>query len=201
MKLLTNATWGQLLLVLCALDFIVAYQQQVASFRYNDLKKGYGLYPYKMQSKSCKQHPFGAPCLLRMKVSTSDSTQDHFDYDNIGASSSFDVEDASGDCSFPSTSIQQTVTTASKEMKIRRNIRAVGVTLSALLACTWGLVVLSGEGAWRYYVSGGICAAISHAITTPIDVIKVCRLAMSTFVTYAIALLMKVILPTDQKAN
>mmetsp|Transcript_1794 Transcript_1794/g.2658 ORF Transcript_1794/g.2658 Transcript_1794/m.2658 type:complete len:477 (-) Transcript_1794:522-1952(-) len=35
-----------------------------------------------------------------------------------------------------------------------------------------GVVSLSGPGAWRYYVAGGICASVSHAITTPIDVVK-----------------------------
>jgi len=28
------------------------------------------------------------------------------------------------------------------------------------------------DGAWRFFLSGGICAATSHAITTPIDVVK-----------------------------
>ncbi|KAL7580800.1 hypothetical protein ACA910_001078 [Epithemia clementina (nom. ined.)] len=37
-----------------------------------------------------------------------------------------------------------------------------------------GLVVLMirGTGDWRYYLSGGICAAFSHLIPVPVDVIK-----------------------------
>lgn len=31
----------------------------------------------------------------------------------------------------------------------------------------------SGPGSWRYYLAGGICASVSHTITTPIDVVKV----------------------------
>ena len=34
------------------------------------------------------------------------------------------------------------------------------------------LIKLSGFGAWRYYVAGGVCAAVSHAVPVPIDVIK-----------------------------
>lgn len=35
------------------------------------------------------------------------------------------------------------------------------------------ILKLSPPGCWRYYVAGGICASTSHAITTPIDVVKV----------------------------
>jgi solute carrier family 25 phosphate transporter 3 len=34
------------------------------------------------------------------------------------------------------------------------------------------LVSASGPGAWRYYLAGGLCAAISHSIPVPIDVVK-----------------------------
>jgi solute carrier family 25 phosphate transporter 3 len=44
-------------------------------------------------------------------------------------------------------------------------------TLSAVLSM-YMLLHISGKGAWRYYLAGGICAATSHAITTPIDVVK-----------------------------
>ena len=38
---------------------------------------------------------------------------------------------------------------------------------------TFSLVLkLAGAGSWRYFLAGGICAAISHAFTTPIDVVK-----------------------------
>lgn len=32
---------------------------------------------------------------------------------------------------------------------------------------------LTAAGSWRYFAAGGICAATSHAIPTPLDVIKV----------------------------
>jgi solute carrier family 25 phosphate transporter 3 len=34
------------------------------------------------------------------------------------------------------------------------------------------LILASGPGAWRYYLAGGICAAISHSVPVPIDVVK-----------------------------
>jgi hypothetical protein len=34
-------------------------------------------------------------------------------------------------------------------------------------------VTTSSPGSWRYFLAGGLCAASSHAIPTPIDVIKV----------------------------
>lgn len=37
----------------------------------------------------------------------------------------------------------------------------------------YALLTMSSPGSWRYFVAGGICAATSHSIPTPIDVIKV----------------------------
>eukprot|EP00804_Cyclotella_cryptica_P013826 CCRYP_020889-RA/>CCRYP_020889-RA protein AED:0.03 eAED:0.03 QI:112/1/1/1/1/1/2/259/492 len=46
-----------------------------------------------------------------------------------------------------------------------------GITLFVSLAV--GTVLsYSPPGCWRYYLAGGICASTSHAITTPIDVVK-----------------------------
>lgn len=36
-----------------------------------------------------------------------------------------------------------------------------------------GLLAVSGTGCWRYFLAGGICAAVSHTIPTPVDVVKV----------------------------
>lgn len=36
----------------------------------------------------------------------------------------------------------------------------------------WLLIAASGPGAWRYYLAGGLCAAVSHTIPTPIDCVK-----------------------------
>lgn len=52
----------------------------------------------------------------------------------------------------------------------------VGLSAAAAAAAVVGLlVVLSGPGAWRYYLSGGVCAAASHAIPVPIDTVKTRR--------------------------
>lgn len=34
------------------------------------------------------------------------------------------------------------------------------------------LILFSGPGAWRFFLAGGLCAATSHAIPTPLDVVK-----------------------------
>jgi hypothetical protein len=44
-------------------------------------------------------------------------------------------------------------------------------SVGAILAFT-GLITISGAGGWRYYLAGGLCAAASHAIPVPIDVVK-----------------------------
>lgn len=35
------------------------------------------------------------------------------------------------------------------------------------------LVLKSAPGSWRFFLAGGLCAAISHTIPTPVDVVKV----------------------------
>lgn len=40
------------------------------------------------------------------------------------------------------------------------------------------LMEIAGAGSWRYFLAGGICASTSHAITTPIDVVKVCSVTL-----------------------
>ena len=34
------------------------------------------------------------------------------------------------------------------------------------------LLLISPPGSWRYFLAGGLCASVSHAVTTPIDVVK-----------------------------
>ena len=46
------------------------------------------------------------------------------------------------------------------------------IGLAGLLAFSL-LLTLSGPGSWRFFLAGGLCAASSHAIPTPIDVVKV----------------------------
>ena len=52
----------------------------------------------------------------------------------------------------------------------------IGGTIIAAAFSLYGIIFLTAPGAWRYFCAGGICAATSHAIPTPIDVIKVSQL-------------------------
>lgn len=52
--------------------------------------------------------------------------------------------------------------------KVSMTVTATTVIVSFAL-----LLKLSGPGAWRFFLAGGLCAAASHAIPTPIDVVKV----------------------------
>jgi hypothetical protein len=44
-----------------------------------------------------------------------------------------------------------------------------GISVFSLLV----LALKAPPGSWRYFLSGGLCAAFSHAIPTPVDVVKV----------------------------
>lgn len=48
----------------------------------------------------------------------------------------------------------------------------MGVASAAMILAFVGLLSASGPGGWRYYLAGGVCAAISHSVATPIDVVK-----------------------------
>mmetsp|Transcript_25283 Transcript_25283/g.50345 ORF Transcript_25283/g.50345 Transcript_25283/m.50345 type:complete len:387 (+) Transcript_25283:144-1304(+) len=63
--------------------------------------------------------------------------------------------------------------TASVRPARRLRDKAIGASALAALGATFAVLVrLSGAGLWRYYLAGGACACLSHALTTPIDVIK-----------------------------
>lgn len=64
---------------------------------------------------------------------------------------------------------------AKAEKRLKNKIK-VTVAGASLLAASLGLIAISGPGAWRYYLAGGICAAFSHTVATPVDVIKVSKL-------------------------
>jgi len=55
-------------------------------------------------------------------------------------------------------------------LKDKAAMAAAAVTGIASFAV---LIFFSGPGAWRFFLAGGLCAAASHAIPTPIDVVKV----------------------------
>ena len=59
-------------------------------------------------------------------------------------------------------------------IKHQPNDRAAIAGITLFLSLAVGAVLKwSPPGCWRYYLAGGICASTSHAITTPIDVVKV----------------------------
>jgi hypothetical protein len=60
-----------------------------------------------------------------------------------------------------------------KKEKAAINIAQVTSSVMLMLTACIALIIASGPGAWRYFLCGGICAAFSHALTTPLDVIKV----------------------------
>lgn len=49
---------------------------------------------------------------------------------------------------------------------------AMGATLTTCILAFAFLLLKSGPGSWRFFLAGGLCAAASHAIPTPIDVVK-----------------------------
>ncbi len=56
----------------------------------------------------------------------------------------------------------------------RKQEKAFLARVSVLFSIVvFSVLKMSPSGSWRYYLAGGICASTSHAITTPIDVVKV----------------------------
>lgn len=94
----------------------------------------------------------------------------HLDLNNgahIGAEVSPGIVVHSGDQMKPSTE-----QSPQAEQKHKDNVTIAGITL--FLSLTVAVVMkYSPPGCWKYYLAGGICASTSHAITTPIDVVKV----------------------------
>ncbi|KAL3771706.1 hypothetical protein ACHAWO_008348 [Cyclotella atomus] len=93
----------------------------------------------------------------------------HLDLNNgahIGAEVSPGIVVHSGDQMKPSTE-----QSPQAEQKHKDNVTIAGITL--FLSLTVAVVMkYSPPGCWKYYLAGGICASTSHAITTPIDVVK-----------------------------
>ena len=53
-----------------------------------------------------------------------------------------------------------------------RDWQTIGIFSSGTVLLLALLMQVSGAGAWRYYLAGGVCAAVSHAIPVPVDVVK-----------------------------
>ena len=66
------------------------------------------------------------------------------------------------------------VTTQNNHLEITAMDKVVlaGFLMASSLAL-YATMSLTAPGSWRYFAAGGICAATSHTIPTPIDVIKV----------------------------
>jgi hypothetical protein len=62
-------------------------------------------------------------------------------------------------------------TPAHEHMTRKDQVALALASVGVILAFT-GLIKISGAGGWRYYLAGGICAAASHGIPVPIDVVK-----------------------------
>ena len=70
----------------------------------------------------------------------------------------------------PSTSENNETTYTAAQREDRAFFARVTVLFSIVVLA---VLRMSPSGCWRYYLAGGICASTSHAITTPIDVVKV----------------------------
>ena len=69
----------------------------------------------------------------------------------------------------PLSSSVQTENTDMTAVDMLRVATFVGCTTTAILI----MVFLLAPGCWRFFLAGGLCAAISHTIPTPVDVVKV----------------------------
>ena len=143
-------------------------------------------------------HSFGMDAILQKKISCSPSCfqrANHVTKHNLSLSVQSDDSDAQSSLdSRKESSVHSALTDDGdyshlSENDIAKNsyndettiYRIVGVKKDELIS--WSIVAtvltlfsilmkISGPGSWRYYAAGGICAAFSHGITTPIDVVK-----------------------------
>jgi hypothetical protein len=58
------------------------------------------------------------------------------------------------------------------EITLGDKVAIVG-TAAFIASALFALISVSAPGSWRYFMAGGICAATSHSIPTPVDVVKV----------------------------
>lgn len=71
-----------------------------------------------------------------------------------------------------STDTAVTTTTNTALSLTTKDWQFLGISTGGLILALAVLLLFSGPGAWRYYWAGGVCAAVSHAIPVPIDVVK-----------------------------
>jgi len=68
------------------------------------------------------------------------------------------------------------------DVEVSRTDQVILAVGTAVMILVFGeLIQIAGPGKWKYFLAGGICAATSHAITTPIDVVKVSLMLKSIY--------------------
>jgi solute carrier family 25 phosphate transporter 3 len=103
---------------------------------------------------------------MRLYDNNSPASIAHFDKNTFNLATS-----TSESISVPPEKNEKTAIVAPSNTKLGAII-ITAVSSSMIISMFAILMSLSGPGGWRYYVAGGICASVSHAITTPIDVVK-----------------------------
>mmetsp|Transcript_10955 Transcript_10955/g.12259 ORF Transcript_10955/g.12259 Transcript_10955/m.12259 type:complete len:436 (+) Transcript_10955:51-1358(+) len=71
-----------------------------------------------------------------------------------------------------SSTNEKSTSISSKEKRDPTLLMKMGSLLLVAASFLWVIVSFGG---WKYYLAGGLCAGISHAIATPIDVVKTRR--------------------------
>lgn len=72
----------------------------------------------------------------------------------------------------PATTTENSAAVALSPRSRVKDLAIISLAMSGAATFFGLLVKASGPGAWRYYLAGGLCAAISHALPVPIDVVK-----------------------------
>jgi hypothetical protein len=60
----------------------------------------------------------------------------------------------------------------------------VAGSIMVAIAAFSSLLAMSSIGCVRYFMAGGVCAAVSHAIPTPVDVVKVSKISEIRVIVY-----------------
>lgn len=116
---------------------------------------------------------FSSPLPVNSFMALSPSSSASNNYVPMEASTSWEDVLSSQPSSSPLTS-QGPGTYSSRHTSVTTYDKVVLASFTGLAAMTVVVLLMySSPGAWRYFLAGGICAATSHAIPTPVDVVKV----------------------------
>jgi hypothetical protein len=101
------------------------------------------------------------------------TSQTHFDTYNYNAPLSKNARQSI--TTFANLDAQHLFPDFFPRVRLSRTDKVALIFMAVAMALAFaGLLSVTGPGSWRYFAAGGICAATSHAVTTPIDVVKVC---------------------------